>query len=171
MNKTLLTITASVAVFLPALAGASEGLPDHRNPPQDLNVEHAEILVSGRDGDAADGYLTVWNGTTVQAVLVEVRSNAFGRVSMLRTEFSEGEPISKQVEGGLSVPGHAELRMRPGGIRLQLQEPLTRSEPLSGDRLTLVFDGGLELEVVADVVFTQDRLVRHRHGEADVEPN
>lgn len=131
-------------------------------------MEHAELLIPGRDGAAAEGYLTIWNGTTSQTGLVEVRSDAFGRVSILRTEFREGDPKALPVEGVLPIPGHAELRMRPDGIRLMMTEPTTASAQRIDSRLTLVFEGGLERAVVADVVSTRAALTRHHHGDGDV---
>ena len=88
----LLAAAAAFSLLAVTAARGSDNQPDHANSSQDLAVEHAELLIPGRDGAAAEGYLTIWNGTTSQTGLVEVRSDAFGRVSILRTEFRECEP-------------------------------------------------------------------------------
>lgn len=165
-------LLAAVVLSLLAVTAAKgwDNQPDHANSPQDLAVEHAELLIPGRDGVAAEGYLTIWNGTTSQTGLVEIRSDAFGRVSILRTEFREGEPEALPVEGVLPIPGHAELRMRPDGIRLMMTEPITASVQGVDSRLMLVFEGGVERAVLADVVSTRAALTRHHHGDGDVGP-
>lgn len=166
-------LLAAATVFsllaIPAASG-SDNRPDHANSSQDLAVEHAELLIPGRNGAAAEGYLTIWNGTASQTGLVEVRSDAFGRVSILRTEFREGEPEALSVEGVLPIPGHAELRMRPDGIRLMMTDPITSSAQRINSRLTLVFEGGLVRSVVADVVSTRAALAKHHHGYGDIGP-
>lgn len=171
MRLSFLAIAASVALLAVPAEGASESQLGHAISPQNLSVEHAEILVPGRDGAAAEGYLTIWNGTVSQTGLIEVRSTTFARVSILRTEFREGEPKALPVEGVLPIPGRAELRMRHDGVRLMMEEPISASAQQIAGRLTLVFEGGQEVNVVADVVPTRAALTRHHHGEGDVGAN
>lgn len=170
VRDSLLATAAAFSILAVTAAKGSDNQPDHANSSQDLAVEHAELLIPGRDGAAAEGYLTIWNGTTSQKDLLEVRSDAFGRVAILRTKFREGEPQALQVEGVLPIPGHAELRMLPDGIRLMMTKPIAGSAERIDSRLTLVFEGGLERDVVADVVATRAQLTRHHHGDGDVEP-
>lgn len=172
MHKAVFAAITTVGAFAVAPSTASDGPLDHTNPPQLLTVEHAEILAPGRDGVTAEGYLTIWNGTNQQVSLESIRSDAFGRISILRTELGAGPSKVLPVEGVLPVPGHAELTMRVNGIRLLLEEPLSQGDELTGSsRLTLVFDGGQKLEVTADIVRSGDRITIHHHGQGDVGVN
>jgi copper(I)-binding protein len=167
VNRALLT--AALAIFVLATQlDASNAVQDHGKPPPILTVEHAEILVADNEDDSAEGYLTIWNGTNQQISLEAIRSDAFGKISILRTEMSSGRTSTGPVEGIVPVPGHAELTMRPSGIRLLLEDPLPRTDWLADSRLTLVFEGGQELEVTANVVQSRDQLTVHHHGQGDV---
>ena len=81
---------------------------------------------------------------------------------------SSGQTSTETVEGNVPVPGHAELTMRPRGIRLLLEDPLPRNDRLADSRFTLVFEGGQELEVTANVDQSRDQLTVHHHGQGDV---
>ena len=167
VNRALLR--AALAIFaLATQVEASDGVQDHGKPPPILTVEHAEILVADNEDVGAEGYLTIWNGTNQQVSLEAIRSDAFGKISILRTEMSSGQTSTGPVEGIVPVPGHAELTMRPSGIRLFLQDPLPRNDRLADSRFTLVFEGGQELEVTANVVQSRDQLTVHHHGQGDV---
>ncbi|WP_337918624.1 copper chaperone PCu(A)C [Pseudaminobacter soli (ex Zhang et al. 2022)] len=167
MNRALLTTMALAGFFAATPLEASDGPLDHANPPKFLTVEHAEILVPGRDDAIAEGYLTIWNGTNQQVSLASIRSDAFGRISVVRSAFGSGPSAAMPVEGILPVPGHAELTMRASGVRLLLEEPLSRLDGLADSRLTLVFEGGQELKVTADIIRSRDQLTIHHHGLGD----
>ena len=146
-------------------ATASAGPIDHINPPAELVVEHAELALAGLDGGKVEGYVTIWNGTAVQASLASIESEAFGTVVILQTDFRTGE--TSVAPGIVQIPGHAELSMRRGGIRLALKNPVTPLDMLDDARLTLVFDDGKELEVTATIIRAGGMLTVHRHGEGD----
>lgn len=168
MKRALLPAAALAALFAATPLEASDGPLDHANPPQVLTVEHAEILVSDGDDAAAEGYLTIWNGTNVQVSLEAIRSDAFGRISIMRSYLGSDPANVQPVEGVVAVPGHAELTMRANGIRLLLEEPLPRTDKSTDSRFTLVFQGGQELEVTAKIVQFRDQLTLHHHGQEDV---
>lgn len=144
---------------------ASDGSVDHINPPAELVVEHAELSLAGSEGDKVEGYMTIWNGTAVQASLASIESEAFGTVVILQTDFRTGE--TSVAPGIVQIPGHAELSMRRGGIRLALKNPVTPLDMLDDARLTLVFDDGKELEVTATIIRDGEIPTVHRHGEGD----
>ena len=82
MNRARRRVISSLIVPL-ALSNAvqaSDGPIDHINPPMELVVEHAELSMAGSDGDKVEGYMTIWNGTAVQASLASVESEAFGTI-------------------------------------------------------------------------------------------
>lgn len=144
---------------------ASDGPIDHINPPTELVVEHAELSMAGSDGEKVEGYVTIWNGTAIQASLASVESEAFGTIVILQTDFRTGE--TSVAPGILQIPGHAELSMRRGGIRLALKNPVTPLDMLDDARLTLVFDDGKELEVTATIIRDGRTPTVHHHGEGD----
>lgn len=148
---------------------ASDNPSGHLNPPPDLIVEHAELWLGSSAGDKVEGYLTIWNGTAVQASLASIESEAFGAVEILQTDFRTGE--ARVAPGILQIPGHAELSMRRGGIHLALDDPMTPLDKLTDARLKLVFDGGKELEVTATIIRRGEVPIVHRHGEGDRRAN
>lgn len=167
VNRALLAAAMTIFV-LATQVEASDGALDHAKPPPILTVEHAEILVADNEDVRAEGYLTIWNGTNQQINLEAIRSDAFGKISILRTEMSSGQTSTRPVEGIVPVPGHAELTMRPSGIRLLLEDPLFQTDKLADSRFTLVFQGGQELKVTASIVQSRDQLTIHHHGQGDV---
>lgn len=167
MKRALLPAAALAALFAATPLEASNGPIDHANPPQLVTVEHAEILMPGRDSTTAEGYLTIWNGTNQQVSLEAIRSDAFGRISIMRSNLGSDPTKALPVEGIVPVPGHAELTMRVDGTRLLLEEPLPRPDKLGGSRFTLIFEGGQELEVTANMVKSRNQLTIHHHGEGD----
>jgi len=167
MNWTLCSVISGLvgALALSDAAQASDGPIDHINPPAELIVEHAELSVAGSDGGKVEGYVTIWNGTAVQASLASIESEAFGTIVILQTDFRTGE--TSVAPGIMQIPGHAELSMRRGGIRLALKNPITPFDMLDDARLKLVFDDGKELEVTATIIRDGEIPTVHRHGEGD----
>jgi copper(I)-binding protein len=167
MNWELRSVISSLIVplVLSNTVQASGGPVDHINPPTELVVEHAELAMAGSDGDQVEGYVTIWNGTNVQASLASIESEAFGTIKILQTDFRTGE--TSVAAGIVQIPGHAELTMRRGGIRLALKNPVTPLDILDDARLTLVFDDGKELEVTATIIRDGGTPTVHRHGEGD----
>lgn len=164
MNRALLT--ASLAIFLfTTRTEASDEVRDHAISPSSLTVEHAEILMKDNDNTRAEGYLTIWNGTNRQIRLESIQSDAFGRISILRTELNSGQISAGAVNEIVPVPGRAELTMRPSGIRLLLEEPLPRTGGLADSRFTLTFEDGRELVVAVTAVQSRDQLAVHHHGQ------
>jgi copper(I)-binding protein len=148
---------------------ASDGPVDHINPPKELIVEHAELSIAGSDGEKVEGFVTIWNGTAVQASLASIESEAFGTIVIKQTDFRTGE--TSEAPGIVQIPGHAELSMRPGGIRLALKNPITPLDVLDDVRLTLVFEDGKELKVTATIIGDGEMPTVHHHGEDDQSVN
>ncbi|MBU2147718.1 MAG: copper chaperone PCu(A)C [Alphaproteobacteria bacterium] len=153
-----------------APASASGEPTDHINPPQLLMVEHAEILIPGPNGNA-EGYLTIWNGTTNHASIASITSDAFDEVVVLKSRFLSDSAQSEPVEGIVPIPGHAELKMRGDGIRLALRNPVSPTVQMKSAGLTLIFDDGTELEVQASIHRSSEMLTDHHHGEVDRRSN
>ncbi|WP_085462508.1 hypothetical protein [Mesorhizobium australicum] len=110
MNQSLLAVIAFALPLSAVFAKAADGTFDHLTPPQLLTVEHAEILVPDDSSDAAEGYLTIWNGTQMQVALASVRSELFGRVTIVRTEFNSGDTNELPSGSVLPIPGMQSCR-------------------------------------------------------------
>jgi periplasmic copper chaperone A len=164
-------IATMLAAALPAFAAtASEGVFLHENPPRALLVEHAELLVEDDTSGKAKAFLTIWNGTDGEMRLTSVSSETFRSVSALSPLSSDGRSELRRPEDFLPIPAHAELRMQPNGILLLLDNPVPDGKANQDERLTLTFDDGTKLEVSAKTVNSRNDLVRHHHGQADVDP-
>ncbi|WP_336072106.1 copper chaperone PCu(A)C [Nitratireductor rhodophyticola] len=168
VNSAFLASVALATLVMVTPLKASDGAVVHANPPQRLTVEHAEVLMSDDKGDRAEGYLTIWNGTGQQVGLEAIRSDAFAKISIVRSEIGSDMPDVRPVEGIVPVPGHAELTMRPNGTRLLLEEPVARSDPMTASSFVLVFEGGQEMVVAADTLQNREQLTIHHHGQGDV---
>ncbi|MFC6448364.1 copper chaperone PCu(A)C [Shinella zoogloeoides] len=159
------------ATTLPAFAaGASDDLSLHDNPPRALLVEHAELLVVDQPSGQTKGFLTIWNGTDGEMRLSSVASETFRSVSTLSSQPADDVSQQRRFEDFVPIPAHAELRMQPNGIRLLLGDPVSDMTGRQADRLTLMFDDGTKLEVIAKIVSSRDELVRHHHGQVEADP-
>lgn len=138
----------------------------HRQISEQLKVDHAQIVLSA-SGAPATGYLAVWNGTRQGAYLVAVQSEAFGSTFFQRTEYANNIARTRPVRGGLFVPGHSELLMKPGGINMILSDPKTILTVGKNVPLTLTFDDGTKVKTTAEVLAPEARPVDHHHGEGD----
>ena len=165
-------VATMLAAVLPAFAAiASDEVSLHENPPRVLLVEHAELLVEDDASGKAKAFLTIWNGTDGEMRLTSVASETFRSVSALSPTSSDSRSGLRRPEDFLPIPAHAELRMQPNGIRLLLDDPISDGKASQGERLTLIFDDGTNLEVTADIINSSGKLVRHHHGQAEAEPD
>lgn len=159
----LLTLVSALC-----LSGAATGIADalgvdHSKPPQAVVVEHAEILLPSAEGERAEGYLAIWNGTQTQANLISIASDVFESSRIYRTVSGNIEAVP----GGVFIPGHAELKMRSGGVHLVLKRPRVPFGQIEHIALTLGFQDGTRLSVPMRIVKSKDELTDHRHGEGD----
>jgi copper(I)-binding protein len=118
MRSALCLITASLLFFVvPSIAGTSISL----NASNDLVVEHAVIVQPTIGVQETTGFLTIWNGTREPVRLASVESDAFGKISIRRTEMTKVQDMPDPVYGKVPIPGRAELlcqrrsKDRPGG--------------------------------------------------------
>ena len=145
-------------------AAGSTGSADHDTPGEVLVVEHAEIVLPGPDSDRYEAYLTIWNGTQVSASLRGVTTGEFGSVEIYRNNLGRDETV----QGVLAIPGHSELKMRPGGVRLVLSRLLVLPEQIGDRPLMLEFDDGSSIAVRPRVVEASAELTDHHHGDRDL---
>lgn len=170
--RVIICIITMLAAVLPA-HGASpfDNSPMHENPPRALLVEHAELLITDETGGKAEAFLTIWNGTSDEVRLASVTSETFRSVSTSSSQSNDQIAQQRRFEEFIPIPSHAELRMQPNGIRLILVDPLSPGNGRRTERLTLSFDDGTKLDVNAAIVTSPAKLVRHHHGQAELEPS
>ncbi|MBU4530580.1 MAG: copper chaperone PCu(A)C [Hoeflea sp.] len=164
MRSALCMITASLLFFVvPSIAGTSISL----NASNDLVVEHAVIVQPTIGVQETTGFLTIWNGTREPVRLASVESDAFGKISIRRTEMTKVQDMPDPVYGKVPIPGRAELLMRPDGVYLTLGEPKRNVETLTDIDMVLVFDSGRRIAVSATWIRTDTQMADHHHGDGD----
>ncbi|WP_127524507.1 copper chaperone PCu(A)C [Mesorhizobium sp. Z1-4] len=160
--------TMVLGLLVPMAGGhATEGPPTHGAGPDELSVEHAEIVLPTSGKSQLTGYLTIWNGKRVQANLVSVESPIFESVALYNMEQDGGIARKRRVEGILPIPGNAELLMRPGGVHLLLTQPIQALSSEEAVELTLVFDSGKRIAVTATILAAGTSVTDHHHGNGD----
>ncbi len=95
-------------------------------------------------------YLTIVNGSDEEIVLESASSEAAASVEIHEMKSQDGMMAMQRLPQ-LSVAAGSESQLKPGGIHLMLiglRRPLTEGEPVL---LKLMFGGGLELVVQAEV--------------------
>ena len=83
--------------------------------------------------------------------LVEVRTDVARMVELQEVATEDATSRMQEVKGGMVIPAHGELELRPGGHRVMLmglERELEEGEELS---ITLVFENAGELTIVAPV--------------------
>lgn len=159
---------ALVALVVTTSPGVGAALIDvHEQVSEQLTVEHAQVVLASEGGVPA-GYLTIWNGTQRSANLIAVQSTAFGSISLRRTENVGDVTRTAPSEGVLSIPGHSELLMKPGGIHLMLGNPIAVLKPGNSISLVLTFDDGVQIETTAELLGSGMRIIDHHHAEGDM---
>ena len=153
----------SIFFVVPSIAGTSISL----NARNDLVVEHAVIVQPTIGVQETTGFLTIWNGTREPVRLASVESDAFGKISIRRTEMTKVQDMPDPVYGKVPIPGRAELLMRPDGVYLTLGEPKRNVETLTEIDMVLVFDSGRRIAVSATWIRTDTQMEDHHHGQGD----
>lgn len=170
MHKMTFVVGIFALLVSTAAVQALDGSSLHDNPPSALLVEHAELLLADDAKGGAKGFLTIWNGTDGEMRLTAIASESFQSVSTLSSQPIGSNSAARRTEEFVPIPAHAELRMQPNGIRILLGEPAFDIRKNKTERLTLTFDDGTTLEVIADIVNASSQLIKHHHGQADVDP-
>lgn len=169
--RMIIRLAGLCAVALPAFASnASAASTAHDNPPRTLLVEHAELLVVDGPKGQAKAFLTIWNGTDSEVRLSSISSATFRSVLTVSSQLDNGLSQQRRLEDFVAIPSHAELRMQPNGIQLVLSEPISEIKGRQSEPLTLTFDDGKRMEVVAKVVNSRNELVAHHHGQTETDP-
>lgn len=165
MNRTKINGTSLLALCISITGAWAQDSHDRGN--QEIVVEHAEIVLAPPGAMMMAGYLAVWNGTGAKARLVSVESEMFGSISIHNTIVTGDVARMRPVEAPRSIPGHAELLMKNGGIHLMMSDP--KGPLAAGDAIpiALVFEDGSRIATSARVLAPGGKTIDHHHGEAD----
>jgi periplasmic copper chaperone A len=100
---------------------------------------------------AGAGYLTVLNKRATPVRLLGGETAAAERVEVHAMSMDGGVMRMRPLAEGLEIPAGGEVELKPSGMHLMLiglRRPLFKDETLA---MTLVFDGGLRIEVTLPV--------------------
>ncbi|CCV08382.1 exported hypothetical protein [Mesorhizobium metallidurans STM 2683] len=161
-----IALVVTAMTFCAAEARAQES-PRHAGSDNTIAIEHAEIILAPSGAKMMAGYLTIWNGAQQQANLSSVQSDAFASVSLHRTEIVDGIAKLRSIDAGLSIPGHSELFMKPGGVHMMLMGPRAELKPGDGVDLLLKFQDGTTASAKAVVRPMGQKPTDHHHGKDD----
>ena len=160
--------TTVLGLLIPMAGGHATGVPPtHGVGPDELSVEHAEIVLPTSGKTQLSGYLTIWNGKGVQANVVSVESPAFVSIAIYKMVQDGGIARKSRVEGVLPIPGNAELLLRPDGVHLLLTQPKKILSSGDGVELTLVFNSGKRVAATATLLAAGTSVTDHHHGTGD----
>lgn len=141
----------SIAALAAALAVGLAGCAVETTGPLGGSAADAELGpgtqvegVSVVDGwvKAVDGGMTamfgkVVNGTDAELTIVEVTSEAAGRVELHETvESPSGERVMREVEGGFVIPAHGARMLEPGADHFMLMD--VAAPLVAGDEVEFV---------------------------------
>lgn len=140
--------TALTLLVLAMLAACGRSGPDA--PAEGLAVRDAWIRAVPSTASMTAGYFVVENGGPGEAVLRGAESGQFGLIQMHATVVVDGVARMRRQEH-VVVPEGGRVRFEPGGLHLMLMQPVNVIPDSGTVPITLLFDGGRELEVEAEV--------------------
>lgn len=118
---------ALVAVLLPAIftepwpqAGATAKQVDSSWKVGPITVEQAWVRLAKDKNRSASVYMIIHNRSAVDDHLLAVETDKAVRSEIHETVFANGSSTSQPVPGGLDMPSHGEVVMRPGSLHIML---------------------------------------------------
>ena len=123
-----------------------------------LRVEHAQVVLSTRAGEIAQGFLTIWNPSGETVHLKAIESPDFAVIRVVPANVGKS---------GFWIPAEAELAMKPGGVQLVLEEPIRELRPGQTVKLRLETGIGDRFVIDVDTIESQISLIDHHHGDGD----
>lgn len=162
-----LRLFLAVVLAASGVQAASAQSRNHETSIEGIVVEHAEIIPGPSTGEGTRGYLTVWNGNRTRAALLAVESDDYAKISVHQSIYDNGAVATVPVPGGLIIPGHSELILKPDGVHLLLENPTRELPAGQAVTLTLRFADGITVVATADVLAPGTALTDHHHGEGD----
>lgn len=159
MRFRFLVLAGAVAIVLGALAGCGGQAGSTRQPAPGGGAEQAggpgvtitdAWVRAAAEGDMSAAYFTVTNQGQSAVRLTGVRTGVAGEAEV-HESMQEGNTVRMQPVAAVEIPAGGRVTFAPGGYHVMLMDLKQTLHP--GDRvdLTLVFEGGLEVPVTAEV--------------------
>ncbi len=132
-----------------------------------ITVEQAWVRLARSNEEPASVYMIIHNQSAIDDYLLAVETEKAARSEIHETVSLGGSPNSQPVPGGLDMPSHGEIVMRPGGFHVMLtglSESVTPGEMLP-IRMFFREAGMLELNIPVLTEAAPDPVETHTaHG-------
>lgn len=116
-------------------------------------------------GNTAAAYLVIHNKSSVDDYLLAVDSPVAKTTAIHETVLADGVAVTEPVPGGIDMPSHAEVIMKPGGLQIVLAGLPRAVKP--GDTLPveMVFRDAGAFQFNVPVLSPNAKVAKHRdHG-------
>jgi periplasmic copper chaperone A len=124
--------------FIPALLLALAPLAVHAAEP--VTITGAVSRATPAGAPTAVGFMTITNTADVPDRLMAVASPAVDHVEIHEMAVTNGIMTMRQIPGGLPVPAHGSVALKPGGYHLMLIRPKTPFKAGDTVPVTLTFE-------------------------------
>ena len=131
----------------------------------EISVHQAEIRATFGSMTATGGYARISNSGHADVTLVGVEVDFADKAEIHTMFVEEGVMKMRPLEGGLVIPAHGEIMLKPGGNHLMFMGLTGSMEPGSMHHITLHFDGGETVLLIAKVKKPSDiSVMGHDHS-------
>lgn len=125
-------------------------------------IEHAELVLPADPAAPVEAFLVVWNGTSRNVGLRDITSPAFAGIAAVRGRHDDRRPTGG-LENEIFVPSRSELLMRESGVHLVVRRSGIELLPGQQVPVTVGFDDGKTLTIMAAVKSPGERIEDHHH--------
>lgn len=115
----LLSRLALAAVTALGLYGTAMA---HDYKVRDIEIDDAWVRATAPGQPAGGGYMEIENEGGAADQLIGVKSDAAERVSIHQTVTSNGVATMREVDGGVTIPAHGEVKFAPGGYHVMFEK-------------------------------------------------
>ena len=131
----------------------------------EISVHQAEIRATFGAMTATGGYARISNSGQEDVTLIGVNVDFADKAEIHTMFVEEGVMKMRPLEGGLVIPPHREVMLKPGGNHLMFMGLNGKMEPGSTHQITLHFDRGQRVLVIAEVKKPSDiSIAGHDHS-------
>ena len=116
-----------------------------------ISVHQAEIAATAGTMTATGGYLHIANSGHADLTLVRVDADFAVKAEIHMTFAEDGVMKMRPLESGLVIPAHGKALLKPGGAHLMFMGLTGAMRPGAMQHITLHFDTGHAVSVVAKV--------------------
>lgn len=158
-------LLAHLATFLIACSSSAEAFAKDARleiASAEPKIEHAELVLPADPAAPVEAFLVVWNGTSRNVGLRDITSPAFAGIGAVRGRHDDRLP-NGGLENEIFVPSRSELLMRESGTHLVVRRSGTELLPGQQVPVTVGFNDGKTLTIMAAVKKPGERIEDHHH--------